>query len=112
MLETEETDDQTATSQFRRALKDGIDYFGSVISLVQARAAELALSSLLFAALLVLASVLGFAALVLVIVAAGFWLTHATGHVGWALLILGGVSALIAWLSIWRALRWLDNLKS
>ena len=112
MIETEESTDQTLASQIRRAIKDCVDYMGSVLSLVQARAAELALSSLLFAALVVFASLLGFASLVLVVVALGFWLTAVTGHVGWALLIIGGLMAVLAAASVWKALRWLNHLKS
>lgn len=112
MMETEESTDQNLVSQLRRAFKDGVDYLGSVVSLLQARAADIALSSLVFAALLVFACLLGFAALVLVIIALGFWLTHVTGHVGWALLILGGVLAALAAASVWRALAWLNQLKS
>lgn len=112
MIETEDSADQSIVQQLRRVLKDGVDYLGSVLSLAQARAAEVALSSLVFAALLVFAGILGMGALVLIVVALGFWLTHLTGHVGWALLILGGVSAGIAGACVWRALRWLDQLKS
>ena len=112
MMETDESTDQNLIHQLRRAFKDGVDYLASVASLLQARAADIALSSLVFAALLVFAGILAFAALILMIVALGFWLTHVTGHVGWALLILGGVLAAIAAASVWRALRWLDQLKS
>lgn len=112
MIETEEPTEQTLTQQLRRALKDGIDYLGSMLALAQARAAEIALSSLVFAALLVVASVFAVSAAVLVVVALGFWLTHLTGHVGWALLILGVVLAGGAAASVWRALAWLKTLKS
>ena len=112
MIETDESLDQSLIKQLRRAIKDGVDYLGSMLSLVQARAAEVALSSLVFAALLMVAGILGLGAVVLLVVALGFWLTHLTGHVGWALLILGGVLAGIAAASVWRALRWLNNLKS
>jgi hypothetical protein len=112
MLETEETTDNTLIHQLRRVLKDGIDYLGSALTLLQARAAEMALSSLVFAALLMFAAILAMAALVLMIVALGFWLTHVTGNVGWSLLIIGGLLAVIAAASAWRALRWLNQLKS
>lgn len=112
MLETDESTDSTLIKQFRRVLKDGIDYLSSALALLQARAAEMALSSLLFAALLLFAAILGMAALVLAIVALGFWLTHVTGNVGWSLLIIGGILASIAAASVWRALRWLNQLKS
>jgi hypothetical protein len=112
MIETEESTDQTLIKQLRRAIKDGIDYLGSMLSLAQARAAEITLSSLVFVALLMVAAVMGVSAVVLMIVSLGFWLTHLTGHVGWALLILGGVLAAIAGASVWRALHWLNHLKS
>ncbi len=112
MIETEESTDSTLVNQLRRVVKDGIDYLGSVLSLVQARTAEVALSSLVFAALLLFAATLGMASLVVLIVALGFWLTHVTGHVGWSLLIIGGLLASIAAASVWRALRWLETLKS
>lgn len=112
MIETDDTTEQTLTRQLRRAIKDGVDYLGAMLALAQARAAEMALSSLVFAALLVFAGVFGLGAVIVLVVALGFWLTHVTGHVGWALLILGGVLAGIAAASIWRALRWLHQLKS
>jgi hypothetical protein len=112
MIETDEANNDTVTGQARQVIKDGIDYLGSVLSLVQARAAEVALSSLVFAALLVFAAILALGAVVLAVVALGFWLTHVTGHVGWALLILGGVLAGIATATVWRAMKWLNQLKS
>ena len=112
MMDTTETTDQGVIQQLRRVAKDGIDYLGSVLQLAGARAAEMAMSSLVFAALLVFAGILGLGALVLVVVALGFWLTQVTGHVGWALLILGGVLGVIAGACAWRAVRWLDQLKS
>lgn len=112
MIDTEESTDSTLITQLRRVVKDGIDYLGSVVTLLQARTAEIALSSLVFASLLAFSVVLGMAALVVLIVALGFWLTHLTGHVGWALLIIGGLLGAMSAASVWRALRWLENLKS
>ncbi len=111
MLETEQSN-QSLIQQLRRLVKDAIDYLGSVLSLLQARVAEMALSSLVFAALLVVGGLLGFSGLVLAVVALGFWLTAVTGHVGWALLILAGVLGLASFLCVFRALRWLRELKS
>ena len=42
MIETEETTEQTLTQQLRRAMKDGVYYLGSMLTLLQARAAEMA----------------------------------------------------------------------
>jgi len=112
MIETEESTDSTLVNQLRRVFKDGVDYLGSVLSLLQARTAEVALSSLVFAALLVFGAILGLGALIVLVVALGFWLTNVTGHVGWALLIIGGVLSALAAASVWRALNWLKNLKS
>lgn len=111
MIETEQPAD-SIIQQLRRVVKDGTDYFASVIALVQARAVEIFLSGAVFMALLALGGLLAVAAIVLLIVALGVWLTNLTGSAGWACLILGGVVGALAAGAMWRAMRWLHNLKS
>lgn len=112
MLRTTESPNGSLMDQLKAALRDGIDYGVSRLSYLQARTAELALSSLVFAVLMVAALLLGIAAFVLLNVAAGFWLTHLTGHAGWSLLILGGAYILLGGGCAAVALRWLKQLKS
>jgi hypothetical protein len=111
MLETEESSD-SLVHQLRRAIKDGVDYFGSVLALVQARAVEVFLSGAVFLALLAVGGVLAFAGVVLLVVALGIWLTHLTGSAALACVILGGVVFVVAAIALWRAMAWLGNLKS
>ena len=112
MNETNDTTNSSLVNQLRLVLKDGIDYAGSVLRLLQAQAAALALSSVSFLVLIffcVGAGVIGF---ILLSVALGMWLTNVTGHAGWALLIMGGIYFVLAAVAGSTALRWLKRLKS
>lgn len=104
--------DDSIIAQLRNVLKDGIDYVASVVALLQARLVDMALSSLLFIALLVAAGFCAAVSFLILSVALGFWLTHMTGHVAWALLIIGGVYALSALICGGIAVRWLNKLQS
>jgi len=98
--------------QLRKVIKDGMDYFQSMITLLQARTTELILSSVFFVFLLALASLFGLAALILFNIILGMWLAQVLGSSLWGIGILGGFYALLALLIGFRALRWLHNLKS
>lgn len=103
---------ENITEQLRRVAKDAVDYFQSAITLLQARFAEMALSSVLFVILMVLATLLALASFLMFNIAFGVWLAHVLGSVGWCILILGTIYGILAWLSGNWALRWLKNLKS
>lgn len=111
MLETEEKED-TLVGQFRSVIKDGIDYLGSVLTLAQARATEVILSGAVAGVMLVAGAFIAMGAAVLLVVAFGIWLAHAVGSAALALLILGGVLALVAVVLVMRAMAWIGNLKS
>jgi hypothetical protein len=118
MIDTEEEEvqeqelDKGLTDQLREVLRDAIDYAQSVLALLQARTAEMALSGVVFVAALIAAAILAMGAIVLLLVALGFWLAHVTGSAAVAVLILGGVAALLAGALAWYALRWLSTLRS
>ena len=112
MSETDNSKDGSIIEQLGRVLKDAVDYAASAITLLQTRITAMALSGVAFAALLFMAGLLAIAALSLLGVALGVWLTHATGSAVWALLIMGAVLALIAFILGRIALGWLDRLNS
>ena len=112
MLRTTESKNGSLVDQLKAVLKDAIDYAVSQLAYLQARITELALSSLVFAVLIVAAGILGLAAFVLINVALGFWLTHLTGHAGWSLLILGVAYIVVGGICAGVALRWLKQLRS
>ena len=112
MNSTNEPESSSFITQLRKVLIDGVDYAASVLALLQAQAAALALSSVTFLSLIFFAILAIIIAFVLLSVALGFWLAHLTGAVGWALLIMGGVYLLIALITGGLALKWLKGLKS
>lgn len=113
MLRAPETEtNESLMDQLKAVLRDGVDYGVSQLAYLQAKAAALAMSSLLFAILIGASVLLGIAAFVLLNVATGFWLTQLTGHAAWALLILGGAYLLLGGICAGIALRWLKQLQS
>ena len=112
MFETNDPENSSFISQLKRVVEDGISYAQSQINLLQTQIAALALSSLLFVVLILLALAAGVIAFVLLSVAFGLWLAHVTGSAGWSLLIIGGIYAVIAAGLGGYAIRWLKNLKS
>jgi uncharacterized protein (DUF2062 family) len=108
----ETTTTESIIEQLRKVLKDGIDYLGSVLKLQQVRLTSLTLSAAVFVALLFFAGLLGLAAFVLVNVALGMWLSQLLGNPLYSVLILGAVYALLAWLTIRKALAWLNRIRS
>ncbi|OVE78178.1 hypothetical protein BVX98_01195 [bacterium F11] len=103
---------QKLIDQLRQVFKDAIDYFQSVVLLLQARFTEMALSSVVFVALLILAGILGLASFLLFNIALGVWITHLTGGAGWSILILGTFYGILAYVSGSFAMKWLNRLKS
>ncbi len=111
MLDTEQRND-SLNQQLRRVMKDGIDYLGSVLTLAQARATEIILSGVFVGILLLSGAAIAAASAILLVIAAGIWLSHLVGSAALALTIVGGVLAIVAALLVWRALVWINNLKS
>ena len=118
MFETSQEEDQadgpdsTITGQIKGVVRDAIAYLGSTLNLLQARFVELTLSSAVFLALLAIALLFALAALVLLNIALGIWLTHLIGNVVWSLVILGGVYSILSWAIVASGLRWLRKLRS
>lgn len=112
MDESNESNTDTLLNQLRRLLHDGIEYASSVLHLLQAQIAAMALSSVVFVLMLFFASMALIISFVLVSVAGGIWLTHQTGSSVCSLLIIGGTYLLIALILGGRALHWLKRLKS
>jgi hypothetical protein len=110
MIETSE--ETTLSGQLKTVLRDAAGYFGSAVSLVQARLIELLLSSATFLSLLALAFILVLAGLVILNVALGVWLTHVLGSTALGLLVMGVVYILLAAIAGGIGLRWLSRLKS
>jgi hypothetical protein len=96
----------------RSVIKDGIDYLGSVVALLQARLTQYALSTILFFLLIAFSSLLLIAAFVFFNIAIGVGLAHALGNPMWALLILGSFYFLLSAILGGVALSWLKRLKS
>jgi hypothetical protein len=97
---------------FRRVVRDGIDYLASALGLLQARLTEYVLSTILFIFLLVFASLLLIAGFVFFNIAIGVALAHALNSVGWSLVILGSVYTLLSFAVGGIALRWVSRIKS
>jgi len=93
-------------------LSNAVDYASSSIRLIQAEAAAIALSSVTFLVLVLLAVLTGFVAFCLLSVALGMWLAHVTGSSGLALVIMGGFYAILAGTAGFIAFRWLIKLRS
>ena len=107
-----ENEPMSFLQQLRLLIKDSIDYVAAVLHLQQARFTQFSLSIAVFVVLLALTTLLGVAAFVVLNIALGVWLTRATGHAGWSLLILGGFYGLLTMgLGIY-SLRWLKKLSS
>ena len=100
------------TEQLRRVLKDAIDYFQSVVTLLQARLTEFALSSVVFLLLLSFASLMALACFLMFNIALGVWISHLTGSAGWSILILGSFYGILSILTGFIAFQWLNKLKS
>jgi hypothetical protein len=112
MSETNDPIKGSLLEQLRIVIRDGIDYIHSTLRLLQARATELALSSVLFVLLIVLAVLLCLTAFVLISVAIGLWLTDQTGSAVWSLVIIGSFYILVAIICGGKALRWFRRLRS
>jgi hypothetical protein len=102
----------TLTEQLGVMLRNAIDYASSSLRLIQAEAASIALSSVTFLVLVMLAVLAGFVGFILLSVALGIWLAHATGSTGWALVIMGGFYAVLSVVAAAVAFRWLSKLRS
>lgn len=98
--------------QLRRVLKDAIDYLQSVVTLLQVRLTELALSSVVFVCLIFAALFLGVLSFMMFNIALGVWLAYVTQSAGWAILILGAFYGVLAALSGTVAMRWLKKIQS
>ena len=112
MSKTTDLNESSIITQLRQVLKDALDYAQSVLILLQARATELALSSIFFLLLFLLGGVLFLTALVLLSVALGFWINQFTGNVSLTLLIMGLFYAVGAYVCGRLTLGWLNRLKS
>ena len=106
------SENNSLINQLRQVIKDGIDYLQSSLQLLQARAAEFALSGILFGFLLLSGFLLGVAAFVFYNIALGCWLAKILGSVPLSITVLGSGYALLAVICITIALRWLKTLKS
>jgi hypothetical protein len=110
--EQQDSPDSTITGQIKGVVRDAIDYLGSTLNLLQARFVELTLSSAVFLALLAVAILFALAALILLNIALGIWLTQIVGNVVWSLVILGGLYSILSWAIVASGLRWLRKLRS
>lgn len=98
--------------QLRRVIKDGVDYFTSSLTLLQARITDFSLSAVVFVLLILLATLMALAAFVFLNIVFGLWLAQSTGSTSLALSLLGLLYALLAGVSTLIALRWLKHLQS
>jgi hypothetical protein len=98
--------------QLRKVIKDGLDYLQSLLTLLQARTAEMVLSGVLFVVMLGLAILFGLIALILFNIIIGMWLAQVLGNPLWGIVILGAFYGIVAFLLGFKALNWLKNLKS
>jgi hypothetical protein len=112
MEETTTTENGSLLDQLKHVIQSGVDYAMSSLRLLQAQVAAMALSSVVFLVLIIIALLCVITAFVLFSVAFGVWLTHVTGSAGWALLIMGGIYTVLAAGTGGYALHWLKNLKS
>lgn len=103
---------QSIADQFRQVVKDGIDYFNSTVTLLQARAAAFALSGVTFVVMMALAALLMLAGFTIFNIALGVWLARTLNSPTASLLILGGFYVLLAIGLGGFALRWLSRLRS
>jgi len=108
-------ENQNGTSlidDLRSVVRDGIDYAGSVLALLQARLTEYALSTILFFLLIAFSSLLLIAAFVFFNVAIGMGLARWLGNPTWAILILGSFYFVLSAILGAIALSWLKRLRS
>lgn len=98
--------------QLRALLQDGLDYLSKMLELQQARFTAFALSGVLFVLQILIAFFLGAAAFILFNVGIGLALAHYLGSALYSVLILGGLYLILSVLLSFKALRWLNRLKS
>ena len=108
--ETEDPPQSSLLDGIKHVFTDGLDYFQSTLTLIQARMTGMALSAILFIIFLIACGILVMASFVLFTVAVGIWLTKVTGHATYSLGILGAFYALLAIAVGQRAFSWLKKM--
>ena len=110
--ETTKASNSSFMDKIRQVIHDAVDYGASALRLFQAEVASLALSSVVFLALILFSALATVVAFALLSVALGIWLAHVAGGAIGSLLIIGGTYALLALALGGYAMRWLKRLKS